>query len=127
MPRRFSHRSPTAGSAVGYVVSSLTGVRVCRGRLGLLGLGRGGGGGVAGLEQVEHGFGGMRQRFAAAADRRRKVAEGFFDFVTRQKLILLVTFAARASRPEIVRTRFPGGRRRDAPLRMTAARMFARL
>jgi len=77
-----------------------------------LGLGRGGGGGVAGLEQVEHGFGGMRQRFAAAADRRRKVAEGFFES---------------ASRPEIVRTRFPGGRRRDAPLRMTAARMFARL
>jgi len=85
------------------------------------------GGGAAGLQQFEHGFGGMRQRFAAAADRRRKVAEGFFDFVTRQKLILLVTFAARASRPEIVRTRFPGGRRRDAPLRMTAARMFARL
>ena len=92
-----------------------------------LGGGGGAGGGAAGLEEVEHGLGRVRRGLGAAADRRRKVAEGFFDFVARRKLILLVTFAARASRPEIVRTRFPGGRRRDAPLRMTAARMFARL
>jgi len=39
-----------------------------------------------------------------------KIEEGFFDFVARRKLILQVTFAARASRPEIVRTRFPQNR-----------------
>ena len=79
-----------------------SGARLNLGRIG----GRGGVcGGAAGLEEVEHSFGGVRQRLGAAADRRRKVAEGFFDFVARRKLILLVTFAARASRP---------GNRKDA-------------
>ena len=70
-----------------------------------LGGGGGAGGGAAGLEEVEHGLGRVRRGLGAAADRRRKVAEGFFDFVARRKLILLVTFAARASRP---------GNRKDA-------------